>query len=59
MGNRTPTAVRGIEQSSELTVKSSWIDGYAHISIQPPQGTGSRVPCDICCVVDTSGSMGS
>ncbi len=36
---------------------SSWIDNHAHISIQPPEGVGIRAPCDICCVVDTSGSM--
>jgi hypothetical protein len=47
------------DQSFELTVTSSWINNYAHISIQPPQGNGIRAPCDICCVVDISGSMGS
>jgi Mg-chelatase subunit ChlD len=45
------------EQSYELKVTSRWIDDYAHISIQPPEGTGIRAPSDICCVVDTSGSM--
>ena len=44
-------------QSFELAITSSWADGYAHISIRPPEGVGIRAPCDICCVVDTSGSM--
>ena len=44
-------------QSFELKVTSSWINDYVHISIQPPEGIQNRVPCDICCVVDTSGSM--
>jgi Mg-chelatase subunit ChlD len=33
------------------------MNNYAHISILPPEGVGIRAPCDICCVVDTSGSM--
>lgn len=44
-------------QSFELKVTSSWINDYVHISIQPPEGIHNRVPCDICCVVDTSESM--
>jgi hypothetical protein len=40
-----------------LKVTSNWINDYAHISIAPSEGTGIRAPCDICCVVDTSGSM--
>jgi U-box domain/von Willebrand factor type A domain len=43
-------------QSSEITVSGSYANGFVHISIQPPQEE-SRSPCDICCVVDTSGSM--
>jgi hypothetical protein len=43
-------------QSSELTASGSYANGFVHISIQPPQEE-SRSPCDICCVVDTSGSM--
>lgn len=42
---------------AKLTITSSWADGYAHISVRPPEGTGVRAPCDICCVVDISGSM--
>jgi uncharacterized protein YegL len=42
---------------SELTITSSWANGLTHISIQPPAGIGARTPCDICCVIDTSGSM--
>jgi len=41
---------------SELTVFGNYADGFVHISIQPPADT-TRSPCDICCVVDTSGSM--
>lgn len=42
--------------ASEITVSNSYANGFIHISIQPPQEE-SRSPCDICCVVDTSGSM--
>ena len=40
----------------ELTVFGNYADGFVHVSIQPPEDT-TRSPCDICCVVDTSGSM--
>lgn len=40
----------------ELTVLGNYAEGFVHISIQPPADT-ARSPCDICCVVDTSGSM--
>jgi hypothetical protein len=40
----------------ELTVSGNYADGFVHLSIQPPADT-IRSPCDICCVVDTSGSM--
>jgi hypothetical protein len=43
-------------QSSDLTVTGNYAHGFIHISIQPPQEE-NRSPCDICCVVDTSGSM--
>jgi hypothetical protein len=43
-------------QTLEITVSGSYANGFVHISIQPPQEE-SRSPCDICCVVDTSGSM--
>lgn len=43
-------------QSSEITVLRSRTDNFAHISIQNSQDE-SRSSCDICCVVDTSGSM--
>jgi hypothetical protein len=45
------------QASSGLTITSSWADGLTHISILPPAGSGKRVPCDICRVVDTSDSM--
>lgn len=43
-------------QTSEITAKANYANGFVHISIIPPQEE-SRSPCDICCVVDTSGSM--
>ena len=43
-------------QSSDLTAFGNYANGFLHISIQPPQAE-SRSPCDICCVVDVSGSM--
>jgi hypothetical protein len=43
-------------ESSDLTVTGNYAHGFIHISIQPPQEE-HRSPCDICCVVDTSGSM--
>jgi Mg-chelatase subunit ChlD len=43
-------------QFSEITASGNYANGFVHISIQPPQNE-SRSPCDICCVVDTSGSM--
>jgi len=43
-------------QSSDLTVIGNYAHDFIHISIQPPQEE-NRSPCDICCVVDTSGSM--
>ncbi|CAF1259532.1 unnamed protein product [Rotaria sp. Silwood1] len=42
--------------SSDITVTGNHADGFVHISIQPPQDE-NRSLCDICCVVDTSGSM--
>jgi hypothetical protein len=41
---------------TELTVSGNYADGFVLISIQPPADT-TRSPCDICCVIDTSGSM--
>ncbi|CAF2458351.1 unnamed protein product [Rotaria sp. Silwood2] len=41
---------------SELTVSGNYADNFVHITIQPPADT-NRSSCDICCVVDTSGSM--
>ena len=35
---------------------ASYDDGFLHISIQPPVDE-IRSPCDICCVLDISGSM--
>ena len=43
-------------QSSDITVSGSYANDFVYISIQPPQDE-RRSPCDICCVVDTSGSM--
>ncbi|CAF3063859.1 unnamed protein product [Rotaria sp. Silwood2] len=44
------------QHSSEIKVSTSHTNDLVHISIQPPQYE-SRSSCDICCVVDTSGSM--
>ena len=45
-------------ESNELTLTSRWLNDYVHLSIEPSStGDGTRVSCDICCVVDTSGSM--
>jgi hypothetical protein len=44
------------QKPTELTVFGNYADGFVHVSIQPPEDT-TRSPCDICCVVDTSGSM--
>ena len=43
-------------QPSDLTVTGNYAHGLIHVSIQPPRDE-SRSPCNICCVVDTSGSM--
>lgn len=40
----------------DLTVSANYANGFVHISILPPPDK-TRSPCDICCVVDTSGSM--
>ena len=42
--------------TSEITAKGIYADDLIHISLIPPQEE-TRSPCDICCVVDTSGSM--
>lgn len=42
--------------SSELMISRSRNNEFVHISIQPSQDE-KRPLCDICCVVDTSGSM--
>jgi hypothetical protein len=44
------------QKPCELTVSGSSAAGFVHISVLPPPDT-TRSPCDICCVVDTSGSM--
>ena len=40
----------------DLKAEGHYSDGFVHVSILPPVNE-SRSPCDICCVVDTSGSM--
>ena len=50
------TASASALQPSELTVTGKYADGLVYVSIEPPADT-TRSPCDICCVVDTSGSM--
>ena len=45
-----------IVNTSEITAIGNHANGFIHVSIQPPLNE-NRSPCDICCVVDTSGSM--
>ncbi|CAF1655434.1 unnamed protein product, partial [Didymodactylos carnosus] len=45
-----------VDDTVDLNVEINCANNYAHIHIQPPIGA-QRTPCDICCVVDTSGSM--
>ncbi|CAF4825692.1 unnamed protein product [Rotaria sp. Silwood1] len=42
--------------SSDIILSATHDNEFMHISIQPSQNE-IRSPCDICCVVDTSGSM--
>ena len=54
-----PVPVPSLAVAAELcnlTVVGQYSDGLVHISVRPPVNE-SRSPCDICCVVDTSGSM--
>ncbi|CAF1054349.1 unnamed protein product [Rotaria sordida] len=44
--------------SSDIILSATHDNEFMHISIQPSQNE-IRSPCDICCVVDTSGSMSS
>ncbi|CAF0788659.1 unnamed protein product [Adineta steineri] len=53
---QSKTASQTNVTSAELKVLGNYADGFIHISIQPP-ADAARSPCDICCVVDTSGSM--
>lgn len=54
---KQPNSTVVVEQKPyELTVSGNYANHFVHISIQPPPDT-TRSPCDICCVVDTSGSM--
>lgn len=41
---------------ADITVSANYLDGFLKISLKPPE-IEHRSPCDICCVVDTSGSM--
>jgi hypothetical protein len=41
----------------QISIQSN--DGCSLISVIPPVGGQVRTPCDICCVVDVSGSMSS
>lgn len=52
----TTTTTTSALSSSDLIVRSGFADGFIHISMLPPADE-NRSPCDICCVVDTSGSM--
>ena len=46
-----------VEKSFDLKLTSSWLNDYAHIGIESGESIGIRAACDLCCVIDTSGSM--
>jgi len=56
----SPAAASSTTQNAttplDLIIQTGFLDGFIHISMIPP-AQESRSPCDICCVVDTSGSM--
>lgn len=54
---RASSATATALKPTELIVNSKYADGFVYISIDPPKEDTVRSPCDICCVVDTSGSM--
>lgn len=51
-----PSSVQAELKPSELLIRGGRNEEFLHLSIQPPSDE-ARSPCDICCVVDTSGSM--
>ena len=51
-----PSAAQAELKPMELVARGGRDEQFIHISLQPPTDE-SRSPCDICCVVDTSGSM--
>jgi len=42
---------------NDIALDVSSKNGYTMVSIKPPDSV-TRIPCDLCCVVDISGSMG-
>lgn len=50
------SSLPNIVNTSEITAVGNHANGFIHVSIRPPSNE-NRSPCDICCVVDTSGSM--
>jgi hypothetical protein len=54
--NQSKSLCQVKQKPTELAVSGNCADGFVLISIQPPADT-TRSPCDICCVIDTSGSM--
>ncbi|CAF0863175.1 unnamed protein product [Didymodactylos carnosus] len=52
----TPAAVEAQPVDVDLKVSVSYGENCAYVLVKPPVGI-RRTPCDICCVVDTSGSM--
>lgn len=55
--NNTITELPKLEQETDLSIKLCISENDMYVSIIPPM-EGTRTPVDICCVIDTSGSMG-
>lgn len=54
--HQSDTTMNVEQKPYALAVSGNYAEGLVHVSIQPPSDS-VRSPCDICCVVDTSGSM--
>jgi hypothetical protein len=48
-----------MDNTQDLQIQLQVTDQHALISLIPPNGSLKRTPADICCVIDTSGSMSS
>lgn len=47
------------QNSFDLKITTSWLNDSALISLESNENVGIRAGCDICCVIDISGSMSS